>query len=524
MGPFTHFVFASLLATEALALPNFFPGLSESASPPWGKGYIDPAHHQTSGGQDHGKPVVTTSSAAPVASASSASSATGHTSGGESYIVLFKNGAAASGSDVSAQDTVSTASADDILSQIGLTSDHPDVHSTFDNTGFRGFAASLQSHCLDQLANMSDVAVVEKVLPVSTHGTTSRSGGPWGLQRISSTDGVSGDPSALDFTYSYANPALGSGVDVYIVDTGINTEHVAFGGRATMGWSYDESDTTDGDGHGTHVTGTATGTTFGVASSANIIGVKVLNDQGSGQSSDTVNGINYVIGRHNQRKTEPGFVGSVMSMSWGLTQSSTVIDNVIRAAVAAGIHSAVAAGNSGEDSCSFSPSSSGGSNGPAISVGSIGSGNVISSFSNTGTCNDIYAPGENVISAWIGGPYVINTLDGTSMATPHVTGVIAYTMVTQPQLAQDPAAMKSYLLGSALQNQVSGNANSGDAKLLLNNGVTGAPSKSKRALSPIVKRGLPSLSGLDSAISEVTSWFARRQTFYMAEGVSRLRY
>lgn len=546
MKPFTHFAFASLLALEALALPKFFTGFSKDivgpADAPWSNGYINSFHQGTTESASKSKP-ATTSSAAPAASSSSVSTAstgTAHQSGGENYIVFFKNGASASGSDIKAADTVSTSSTDDLLSQMGLTSDHADVRHTFDGTGVKGFAASLQSHCLDKLANMSDV-IVEKDMIVSTHATTARSGGPWGLERISTTSTVSGDPSTLDFTYNYDNTALGSGVDIYVVDTGINTAHVAFNGRATVGWAYDPTNNADGDGHGTHVSGTAAGSTFGVASMANLIGVKVLDNSGTGQASDTVQGIQWVINQHNQRKSDPSFVGSIMSMSWGLSASkfsaetlsphlqavlarytsadfllptgSQAIDTVIQQAVSAGIHAAVASGNQGTDSCSSSPSANGGSQGPAVSVGSVGSANAISSFSNSGACTDVYAPGENVISAWIGGNNVINTLDGTSMATPHVTGVMAYSMVANPQLAQDPQAMKNFIVNGALKNVVSGNAQSGDAKLLLNNGVTGALLKVKREES-VVERAVNVLSGL----------FNRRQTFHVAEGVSRLRY
>lgn len=105
---------------------------------------------------------------------------------------------------------------------------------------------------------------------------------------------------------------------------------------------------------------------------------------------------------------------------------SPAIDNVIRAAVSAGIHVSVAAGNSGIDSCKYPPSSSGGANGPAISVGSIGMSNTISTFSNTGACNDVYAPGENIVSAWNISVNTVEVLSGTSMACPHVTGVMAY--------------------------------------------------------------------------------------------------
>lgn len=192
------------------------------------------------------------------------------------------------------------------------------------------------------------------------------------------------------------------------------------------------------------------------------------------------------------------------------------------------MHAVVAAGNNAGDACTYSPSSLGGANGPAISVGSIGPGNAISSFSDTGSCTDVYAPGEEVISAWNTGPNVINVLDGTSMATPHVTGVVAYTLAQRPDLALDPAGMKAVVVGQALQGQVTGLAQNGDQMLLLNNGVssTAAPAKKHRS----AKRGgegfviRKSASGLAGLAARAASWLDRRQTFWLAENAGGLYY
>jgi cerevisin len=168
-----------------------------------------------------------------------------------------------------------------------------------------------------------------------------------------------------------------------------------------------------------------------------------------------------------------------MSMSFSLARNPDGTDSTskvmaagINAATQAGIHVAVAAGNDGKDACDFAPSFTGGANGNAVTVGSVSITNTVSSFSNTGPCVDVYAPGERIISTWMGGNNVINVEDGTSMATPHVAGLMAYLMVQNSTLASDPAAMKQYLRDTALQGQISGpKAITGDPLLLANNGA-----------------------------------------------------
>jgi len=187
-----------------------------------------------------------------------------------------------------------------------------------------------------------------------------------------------------------------------------------------------------------------------------------------------------------------------------------------------------ASGNQGTSSCSQTPSNIGGTQGPVISVGSVGFGSDISSFSNTGACTDVYAAGESIISTWTGGDNVINILDGTSMACPHVTGLVAYLMVEKAELASDVKAMKSFIASSALQHAIAGNAGQGDPMLLANNGIAGADVssltsivKSRRGLeiridrpSSMPKRAL-NLSGINSAVAEVVDWFRGRKTLRM---------
>ncbi|OQO04266.1 hypothetical protein B0A48_10877 [Cryoendolithus antarcticus] len=367
----------------------------------------------------------------------------------------------------------------EVLQRLELNESHPDVRHVFNNSAFIGFAASMKSHCLDLLANMSDVSMVEQAATV-THAlalpirqqrrvvTTAktwdtRSSAPWGLQRISTASFAAGDPKALDYTYSFSNGGLGKGADIYIIDTGLYTEHVVFGNRASQPWSYDNNMTVV-DGHGTHVAGTAAGETLGVASNANVFGVRALSGTGSGWSSNVVAGIDWVIQQHDKRKSYFGHTGSVLSMSLASGGTVTAIDTAVSAAISAGVHAVVAAGNAGEDACSTSPSLSGGTHGGAITVGSVGITGERSSFSNFGDCVDVYAPGEDIISAWLGAPDMVNVLSGTSMATPHVTGIVAYAMANTT-LANDPAKMKEWIRMQGLPRA--------DGTVLANNGVLG---------------------------------------------------
>ena len=238
-----------------------------------------------------------------------------------------------------------------------------------------------------------------------------------------------------------------------------------------MGFSA-YSDTTDQEGHDTHVAGTAASSIYGVASNANLIGVKVLGADGGGTTEDCLDGIDYVIATHEVRRVQPGFVGSVMSMSWNVeAQYAATVLSAVSAAVDRGIHASSAAGNQGENACSQAPAAIGGNVTGAITVGSIGPSGAISSFSNTGPCVDIYAPGEDVLSSYIGSPGATQVMSGTSMSTPHVTGIIAYLMASNRYLAGNPSALKARLKAMAASNVVYGPTVPGDLRLLLSNGV-----------------------------------------------------
>ena len=254
---------------------------------------------------------------------------------------------------------------------------------------------------------------------------------PWGLARISHRKSLS---FGTFNKYLYSADG-GEGVDAYVIDTGTNIEHVDFEGRATWGKTIPTNDPDeDGNGHGTHCSGTVAGKKYGVAKKANVIAVKVLRSNGSGSMSDVVKGVEYAAQSHldkvdaaKKSKKDKKFKGSVANMSLGGGKSPT-LDRAVNAAVDAGLHFAVAAGNDNADSCKYSPASAE----KAVTVGASTLADERAYFSNFGKCNDIFAPGLNIQSTWKGSKYATNIISGTSMASPHICGLLAYFLSLQP--------------------------------------------------------------------------------------------
>ncbi|KAF2480460.1 peptidase S8/S53 domain-containing protein [Neohortaea acidophila] len=348
----------------------------------------------------------------------------------------------------------------DVLRKVGLHEAHPNIKHIYYNSAFHGFAATIPTTHVDILGHMPEITLVEQTTSINTASILipesgafdTRNSAPWGLQRISTPSSVAGDPSNLNFTYAFGNANLGANADIYIIDTGIYTANNVFGGRAEMLWSFD-GNLNDTDGHGTHVSGIAGGAVLGVASNANIFGLKALDGSGGGTTSDVIKAIDLVVRRHETRRATNCTTGSVISMSLASTGVVQSLNHAIYAAATkAKIHSVVAAGNNAgsPNACSISPASAGGTNGPALSVGAIDITSSPASFTNYGACVDLFAPGVDVISSWIGAPDRVASLDGTSMSTPHVTGLVAYAMANET-LAGDPWAMKEYIRGTAVE-------------------------------------------------------------------------
>jgi cerevisin len=396
--------------------------------------------------------------------------------GGDEYIVVFKPGSSRKRSL-----PVFTHIAQ-VLTSLDLSPDNDDVTHIFNGSMFNGFSAKMKSHCIDALNAMEDIDVVEKVQLVTKSQAVRKSQdtitiqmddqATWGLQAISSSPQSITDVQGFSHQYSFsANSTLGQGVDVYVIDTGIDTTHEVFatadgGSRADL-TSFLPSQVDD-EGHGTHVSGTIGGTSVGVAPLASLHGIKVLDSTGSGSTTTILQGMELAADQHAARRNQDGFVGSVVNMSLGSPRSRT-INNAAIALVNAGIHVVVAAGNENDDACNYSPSGVGGKRGNVISVGAIGSTYQASTFSNFGDCVDVYAPGENIVSAGITSNTAVASMAGTSMASPHIAGLVTYFLSMKPDLATDPAGMKDFLKANAQGGIITG-VTSGNP-LLANNGI-----------------------------------------------------
>ncbi|KAI1005158.1 Alkaline protease 2 [Podosphaera aphanis] len=314
-----------------------------------------------------------------------------------------------------------------------MTSTFEGLKHTYNIAGnFLGYAGHFDESVIEKVRAHPDVEYVEKDSTVHTQSVTEKSA-PWGLARISHRD-------SLKFSnfnkYIYA-PEAGHGVDAYVIDTGINIEHVDFEGRAQWGKTIPTDDTDeDGNGHGTHCSGTIAGKKYGVAKHSNVIAVKVLKSNGSGSMSDVVKGVEWTVNAHlaNIKNKKKGFKGSVANMSLG-GGKSPALDRAVNGAVKAGVHFAVAAGNDNADSCQYSPASAE----LAVTVGASTLSDERAYFSNYGKCNDIFAPGLNILSTWTGSPNAVNVISGTSMASPHIAGLLAYYLSLQPEPDSDYA-------------------------------------------------------------------------------------
>ncbi|KAJ1920296.1 proteinase B [Mycoemilia scoparia] len=310
-----------------------------------------------------------------------------------------------------------------------------------------GYAGRFQKEVLDHIRKSPDVAYVEKDSIV--YANEVEKGAPWGLARISHREPLSFGNFG---TYVY-NPDGGEGVTAYVVDTGINTKHVDFESRASWGKTFaqDEIGDEDGNGHGTHVAGTIAGKRYGVAKKAKVVAVKVLGANGSGSTSGVISGIDFTVRAHKDEAAQAkrdgkNFKGSVANMSLGGGRSRS-LDLTVDAAVKGGVFYAVAAGNENHDACQSSPAASE----LALTVGASTIADERAWFSNYGKCTDVFAPGKDILSAWIGSKFATNVISGTSMATPHVAGLAAY-FLSLNNSTLTPLELKKLILEKSIKN------------------------------------------------------------------------
>jgi len=270
----------------------------------------------------------------------------------------------------------------------------------------------------------------------------------WGLDRI--------DQRALPLNAQYKYATTGSGVRAYIIDTGIRITHSEFGGRASWGTNtVGDGKNTDCNGHGTHVAGTVGGATYGMAKGVSLIAVKVLSCGGSGQYSGVIAGVDWVTARKREAPTVPMVAN--MSLGGGATSA---LDAAVRNSIAAGVVYVLAAGNNNMNACNTSPARTA----EAITVGATMNTDGRASFSNFGTCLDLFAPGVNITAPWSTNDTATNTASGTSMAAPHVAGAVARYLQSNPTAS--PLAVRNALVNSAIPNVVS-NPGSGSPNVLL---------------------------------------------------------
>ena len=326
-----------------------------------------------------------------------------------------------------------------------------------------GFSATLPAALVPVLRANPAVAYLEPDRSVSLTRTQGQA--TTGLDRI--------DQRRLPLDRTYTYDATGAGVSAYVIDTGILLSHREFAGRAVTGFdAVTRSGTAvDCNGHGTHVAGTIGGATYGVAKAVRLVAVRVLDCEGSGATSGVIAGVDWVTANH--RPGQPAVAN--MSLGGG---TSRALDDAVDRSVADGVTYVVAAGNGDQlgrpqDACGSSP----GRLASVLTVAASDAGDRAATFSNYGTCVDLYAPGVAITSAWSTSPTAVNTIDGTSMASPHVAGVAATVLQRSPR--STPQQVHDRIRAGATPDAVAGTRTSGG---LLGLGGSSGPLENNRLL------------------------------------------
>ncbi|GGW98466.1 hypothetical protein GCM10010297_20250 [Streptomyces malachitofuscus] len=340
-----------------------------------------------------------------------------------------------------------------VLDEQTTSADKKDLAQEYGGKLSRSYGAALDGFAADGLSEseakrLAADPAVGAVVANRTYRTTATQDNPpsWGLDRVDQAD------TAGDSKYTYPDQA-GEGVTAYVIDTGVRITHKDFEGRASHGYDAVDNDDTadDGNGHGTHVAATVAGASHGVAKKADIVAVRVLDDNGSGTTEQVIAGIDWVTENHKGP--------SVANMSLG-GAADPALDAAVQKAIASGVTFAVAAGNESADAGQGSPARVP----EALTVASSTKDDAQSDFSNFGAAVDLYAPGSDITSAWNDSDEGTKTISGTSMASPHVAGAAAVYLAGHPDA--DPAAVASALTGGATADKI-GNPGSGTPNKLL---------------------------------------------------------
>ncbi len=356
-----------------------------------------------------------------------------------SYIVVLKPTAVSQG----------LATAGEVVARVsskaqGLVGEYGAQLTRTYGSALSGFSIKADEAAAKRLAANPEVAYV--VQNKTFHISETQDNPPsWGLDRVDQAD------LPLDKKYTY--PTKGDNVTAYIIDTGVRYSHSTFGGRGAGGKDFVDNDDTPNDehGHGTHVAGTIGGTEYGIAKGVKVVGVRVLDANGSGTTEGVVAGVDWVAANAKGP--------SVANMSLG-GGADDALDASVKGAIAKGVTFALAAGNEASDAGTTSPARVK----EAITVAASDKTDKQASFSNFGSVVDIYAPGVDITSSWATGDSATNTISGTSMATPHVAGAAALYLAAHPEAT--PAQVAEGLVGAAVDGKIS-NPSSGTPNKLL---------------------------------------------------------